>query len=322
MEVDKKRILIRGLTANPKYIPSWYIYDETGSKLHHIFATENPNYYLTESQVSVLQNNIQEIIPRLPYEIKLVDLGCGNCSKTRHIIDDILKRQHQLSFYPVDVSEDFLMTSARELKEEYGDSLLLSPIAKDYIRAIEELKKVEGPKIILWIGSISNLTYTDQVTILRMISTMMSDKCRLLFSADITQDKEAIIKAYNDDTGLTREFIQNAAVRLNKETGSQIDLARFTYEVDFICDKTPQSLSYVRAYIKAKESIQDPIPGLGIDLVIEKGGRLYFHEGDGFSNKYTLEQLRNIVEKSGLQLADSWTDDQKHAVFCSCTTAT
>ncbi|XP_069114744.1 histidine N-alpha-methyltransferase-like [Argopecten irradians] len=321
MEDDIKRMLTRGLTSSQRYIPSWYNYDETGSKLHHIFATENTNYYFTSSQVSALQENIQAIIPRVPYDVTLVDLGSGNCSKTRYVIDELLKSQKHLSFYPVDVSEDFLMASVKDLTKEYGDSLDVKPIAEDYVKAIEELRMMEGPKIILWFGSIVNLTYAEQVNILSKISTIMSDRCRLVFSADITQDKETVIKAYNDDQGIARTFIQNAVVRLNKETGSKIDLKKFTYEVDFVCNKEPHLLSYIQVYMQAQENIQYLIPGLGIDLVMEKGERLYFHEGDGYSYKYTLEQLLHIVEKAGLRLKDNWSDDQKHAVFCLCTSS-
>ncbi|XP_033729600.1 uncharacterized protein LOC117318759 [Pecten maximus] len=114
--------------------------------------------------------------------------------------------------------------------------------------------------------------------------------------------------------------MQNGLLRLNREQGSHIDLTNFTFEVDFISDTNPHYMSYVRTYITAKEDIRYPIPGLGIDLVMGKGERLYLHEGEGYSCKYTLEQLQNIVEKAGLRLEDTWTDNQQHAIFCRCTT--
>ena len=35
----------------------------------------------------------------------LVDLGCGNCEKTRMFIDAILEKQDSLHFIPVDISQ-------------------------------------------------------------------------------------------------------------------------------------------------------------------------------------------------------------------------
>ncbi|XP_033739173.1 uncharacterized protein LOC117326525 [Pecten maximus] len=173
--------------------------------------------------------------------------------------------------------------------------------------------------MILWINGITNLSYDDQVNTFRLLSAMMSDKCRLVFSADITHDRDTILKAYNDDEGCSRTFIQHAIVRLNKDEGSQIALTSFKYAVDFISDNNPDKMSFVRAYIQATRNIRYPIPGLGIDLQMKKGERLYFHEGAGFSCKYTLEQLQYMVEKAGLRLEKTWTDDKKRVVFCQCT---
>ncbi|XP_033758360.1 histidine N-alpha-methyltransferase-like [Pecten maximus] len=262
----------------------------------------------------------QDIIPRVPYDFTLVDLGSGDCSKTRYVIDELLKRQQNLSFFPVDISREFLLNSTKKLREEYADSLVVTPIGADYQQGVEQLKQFKGPKLILWIGSMINLPYDVQVDTLRMIFTIMTDKCRLVFTGDITQDRDAILKAYHDDEGLAQCFIEYAITRLNKEEGSQIDLGKFTYQMDFISDQNPNHMSYVTAYLEAKEAVNYPIPGLGIDLIMTKGERLYFHEGVGFSCKYTLKQLQNIAQKAGLILTNTWSDGQKHAAFCCCTT--
>ena len=47
----------------------------------------------------------QEILDQARAPIKLVDIGCGNCDKTRLFIDAILKRQEKLDFIPVDIAE-------------------------------------------------------------------------------------------------------------------------------------------------------------------------------------------------------------------------
>ncbi|XP_060080659.1 histidine N-alpha-methyltransferase-like [Ylistrum balloti] len=319
MEDGLKQSLLRGLTSSPKYIPTWYNYDDVGSELQYQCTTDIPDYYLCKSDRSLLEHRIQDIIPRLPYDVALVDLGSGNCSKTRLVIDELLSRQETVKFFPVDISEEFLLKSVKDLSKEYDESLVITPIAANYEQGIERLKQVEGPKIILWFDSIINQSYDDQVNTLRVISTMMTEKCRLVFSADVTVDREAVLNAYDDDAGVMQRFISYAMTRLNKDTGSEINLDRFTYEVDFVSNHDPQAMSYVTAYIRANEQTRWPIPGLGIDLSMEKGECLYFHEGAGFSCKYTLEQLGTIVEKAGLRLVGSVSAGQRHAAFCICT---
>ncbi|XP_033755691.1 histidine N-alpha-methyltransferase-like [Pecten maximus] len=320
MADDLKQKLVAGMTSCPKYIPTWYNYDDVGSRLQRDSCETNRDYYFTKSQISFLKQNAKDIIPEVSGDLTLVDLGSGDCSKTRFVIDELLKRQKTLTFYPVDISGEFLLKSTKELSEEYDDSLVVRPLAADYAQGIDQLRQISGAKMILWIGSMISLPYDDQINTLRMISTMMTDKCRLVFVVDITQDSESIIKAYNDDAGLKRRFYQYAITRMNKEEGSKIDLDKFMYKLDFVRNTSPEYMSYVRSYMEAREDIRYTIPGLGTDLVMEKGEQLYFHEGAGLSCKYTLGQLQTIVQKAGLRLVDTRVDERKHAAFCQCVT--
>ncbi|XP_060084941.1 uncharacterized protein LOC132564288 [Ylistrum balloti] len=121
-------------------------------------------------------------------------------------------------------------------------------------------------------------------------------------------------------TAIAQTFLRNAIVRLNKEEGSEIDMDMLDLVVDFTLDTKPDSTSYVNVYLQSKQAAKWPVPGLGIDLVLEKGEKLYLHEGDGYSYKHTLEQLKNIIQKAGLRLEKYWTDEQQNAIFCQCST--
>lgn len=322
MDCDLKRKLLNGLQSDPKFIPTWYNYDDVGSRLRCQAANRMKDvescFYLSGAQNFVAEHYVREIIPKGPYDLTLVDLGSGNCSPARPFIDEMLRRQDTLTFYPLDISGDFLMHGVHHLSEDYNNSLVIKPIVADYVKGIEQLRTAEGPKMILWLNGISNLSYQDQVNTFRLLSKVMTDKCCLVFSADITEDRETILTAYNDATGYNKSFIQYAIERLNREERSEIDVTDFEYNVDFIPNQDPDSTSYVRAFIIAMKDIQYPIPGLGVDLSMKRGERLYFHEGAGFSCKYTLDQLRHIVDKAGLCLEETWTDDNKHVAFCRC----
>ncbi|XP_021368655.1 uncharacterized protein LOC110460196 [Mizuhopecten yessoensis] len=318
MDDTSRQLLVKGLTSFPKYIPTWYNYDEVGSELEDKCTIDNTGYYLRRSQISILETSVQDIIPSVPYDFSLVDLGSGSCTKTRYFLDEMLLRQKQLTFYPVDISGDFLMKTVEQISSEYGENLTISPVTASYESGLEHLRYEDGPKIILWFGSIINLSYEDQVDKLKLISSMMTDKCHLVFSVDITQDKKAVLKAYNDEAGLEKKFFQNGVLRLNRDEHSQIHLDKFHYKFDFISDPSPKYMSYFRAYIQAKEHLYYSIPGLNLDIEFEKGERLYLHEGQGVSCKYTKEQIQNLTARAGLLLTDTWTDEKQHAMFCRC----
>ncbi|XP_021358030.1 uncharacterized protein LOC110453414 isoform X1 [Mizuhopecten yessoensis] len=317
MGEDIKERLKRGLTSSPKYIPLWYAYDETGSKLHDSGSSEIPDYYMNWSTIDILRNNVQDIT-RLPYKPTLIEMGSGNCANSRLIIDELMKKQQNLVFYPVDISKEFLFKTAEELSREYNNALVVKPIAADYERGVQQLKQLKGSKLLLFFNSLQNMPYDDQVNTIRLFSTLMTDKCRLVFSADITQNRESVLKAYNDDAGLATKLHENIIMRLNRDEGSEIDLSMFKHEVEFISDTRPHKTSYISVTLLAKESVHYPIPGLGIGLKMDKGERIRLHEGVEGSCKYTMEQLQNIVEKAGLRVEETWTDEQKHAAICRC----
>ncbi|XP_060062523.1 histidine N-alpha-methyltransferase-like [Ylistrum balloti] len=321
MDDESRQLLLKGLTSYPKYIPTWYNYDELGSELEDKCTINNTGYYLRRSQIAILETSIKEIIPSAPYDFSLIDLGSGSCSKTRYFLDEMLLRQKRLTFYPLDISEEFLMKTVQQISNEYGDRLSLSPVAANYENGIEKLRSANGPKIIVWFGSIINLSYDDQVAKLKLISSLMTDRCHLVFSVDITQDKKAVLKAYNDEAGLEMKFFQNGIIRLNNEEHSHIRLDKFQYKADFIEDSSPEHMSYFRAYMQAKEHLFYSIPGLNIDIEFEKGENLYLHEGAGVSCKYTKEQIWNLTARAGLLLTDTWTDENQHAMFCRCKVA-
>ncbi|XP_069114712.1 histidine N-alpha-methyltransferase-like isoform X1 [Argopecten irradians] len=203
MADEQKQKLVAGLESSPKYIPVSYKYDEIGSRLQKESCEHNHDYYITASELSILQHNVQDIIPDVPNDLTLVDLGSGDCSKTRFVIKELLKRQKTLMYYPLDISGEFLIKAAKSLKDDFGDLLEVHPIASDFIQGMEQLKRIKGVKLVLWIGGIFALPYEDQISKLKLFSTIMTDQCRLVFTADITQNRMDILKAYNDNTGIS-----------------------------------------------------------------------------------------------------------------------
>jgi L-histidine N-alpha-methyltransferase len=107
----------QGLTQNPKRLSPKYFYDEKGSELFEQI-TDLPEYYLTRAERALLG----EVIPGLVKQVaprSLVELGAGSASKTRVILDTMIAQGAASGYVPIDVSRDFLETTAKTLRRDY-----------------------------------------------------------------------------------------------------------------------------------------------------------------------------------------------------------
>ena len=109
-----------GLAQNPKRLSPKYFYDERGSELFEQI-TDLPEYYLTRAERGLLGGTIPGIIEKIAPK-SLVELGAGSASKTRIILDAMIARGSATAYVPIDVSRDFLETTAASLREDYPKS--------------------------------------------------------------------------------------------------------------------------------------------------------------------------------------------------------
>ena len=103
----------RGLSAYPKSLSPKYFYDELGSQLFDAICLL-PEYYLTRAENEIIERYADEIVDSVAGEKTLLEMGSGSASKTRLIIEALLKKQSTLVFMPVhskprqtDISEFF-----------------------------------------------------------------------------------------------------------------------------------------------------------------------------------------------------------------------
>src|SRR5687768_5001328 len=91
----------RGLSSHPKRFLPKYFYDELGSQLFEAI-TLLPEYYLTRAENEILQRYSDDIAASVEGQKTLVEMGSGSASKTRLIIEALLRSQTDLMFMPVD----------------------------------------------------------------------------------------------------------------------------------------------------------------------------------------------------------------------------
>src|SRR6185295_3199119 len=161
----------KGLSAQPKRFLPKYFYDELGSQLFEAICLL-PEYYLTRAENEILQHYADEIAASFEGQKTLVEMGSGSASKTRLVIEALLREQNELLFMPVDISATALESSSRILLQSYP-RLRIEAYAADYFSGMAELaKKPRGRTLALFLGS--NISNFDPEEAIRFLKAMRS----------------------------------------------------------------------------------------------------------------------------------------------------
>ena len=129
----------RGLANEPRRLFPKYFYDELGSQLFEAICLL-PEYYLTRAESEIFARRSGEIaeLAARGSAVTLFELGSGSPSKTRRIVEALLRRQGRLTYVPVDISTPALEESARALLQDYP-ALSVEAYAGDYDAALPRL---------------------------------------------------------------------------------------------------------------------------------------------------------------------------------------
>src|SRR5438046_5878898 len=80
--------VVAGLSSNPRALPCKYFYDERGAALFQKIC-ELPEYYITRTEIDILDRNRAEIASQLGPNIQLIGLGTGAGTKPRILSEEI-----------------------------------------------------------------------------------------------------------------------------------------------------------------------------------------------------------------------------------------
>lgn len=289
--------VIEGLTSKQKYLPSKYFYDETGSDLFEKICGLD-EYYPTDSEVSIMQNEIDKIAGVMGPRVQLIELGSGSSMKTRLLLEHC----EDLAMYvPVDISGAFLQMTAATLRTDYPD-LNIHPVAADYTAAFEIPVSTRAAKRVIYFpgSTIGNFTRERAEQFIKRLSTILGPGDGLLIGVDLKKEVGVLEAAYNDSRGVTAEFNKNILTRINRELGANFDLGQFQH----------------RAFYNAKEGrIEMHLESLKDQVVQINGTQVKFEKGETIhtenSHKYTIEEFEEIAGES-FHRQNTWTDDRDY----------
>ena len=292
----------RGLSSEPKRFLPKYFYDELGSQLFEAICLL-PEYYLTRAENEILQRYADEIVASVEGETTLLEMGSGSASKTRLLIEALLRKQEDLKFIPVDISATALDSSSRILLQSYPQ-LKIEAYAADYFAGLSELKKTKRRRTLaLFLGSnISNFDPADAVKFLRALRDVLNEGDALLLGADLKKDKQVLEAAYNDALGVTAAFNLNVLARINRELGGDFDLRAFHHLAFY-----NEEVGRVEIYIESTREQTVNIRGLGMEVKFGQGEQIHTEN----SYKYDLSDITRMASGTGFTRAHTWLDSEE-----------
>ena len=291
-----------GLAARPKRFLPKYFYDELGSQLFEAICLL-PEYYLTRAENEIFQRYAGEIAESVDGQVTLVEMGSGSASKTRLIIEALLRRQASLLFMPVDISASAIESSSRILLQSYP-RLAIEAYAADYFAGLAELgKKPRQRTLALFLGSnISNFDIEEAHRFLRALRSVLRTGDALLLGADLKKDPAILEAAYNDSLGVTSAFNLNVLARINRELGGTFDLRAFRHRA-FYNEEIGRIEIYIESLVEQTVSIKK------LDLEVHFSAGELIHTENSY--KYDIAGIARLARATGFECSRTWFDSQE-----------
>ena len=222
---------VGGLTAKPKALPAWLFYDSEGTLLFEKI-TYLPEYYLTRTERELLRHHAKEVldIAGEDQRVKLVELGAGTANKTGLLLAEALKRQQQLVYQPVDVSETALVIAKTNIESAFSGVEVEPQIADYTIEALKIERGLSERVLLIYLGSsIGNFTPKARRQLLKKLREQLLPGDRILIGADLVKDQQTLLPAYDDAEKVTAAFNLNVLARFNRELGTDFNLGMFEH---------------------------------------------------------------------------------------------
>lgn len=295
-ESDFAGALLAGLTAPQKSIPCRFLYDAAGSALFERI-TALPEYYPTRTETRILRDRAAEIAREAAPGNVLIEFGSGSSTKT----ELLLAEMHQLYAYvPIDISAAALRDAQARISKRFAQ-LRVMPVCGDFSQPLALPAEIDGrPRLGFFPGStIGNLTEAAAVKLLANMAGILGSGARLIIGADLKKDVRRLLRAYDDEEGVTAAFNLNLLKRANRELDADFDVGQFDHLAIW-----NERCGRVELYLVS-------LAEQTVDLL---GERIFFAAGERVhtehSHKYDIEGFQALAAKAGWRPLEVWTDEE------------
>jgi len=285
--------VLAGLAAPIPAVPARWLYDHRGSELFDEI-TRLEAYYPTRTEIGIFHSIMPDLAARLPKGAAVVEFGAGSATKTPILLEAI----NPAVYVPVDISGDYLESSANELRQQFP-SLDVIPVVADFARPFSLPGGIEHlPKLGFFPGStIGNFIPRSATDLLRQFRELLGDGSQLLIGMDRVKPVERLIAAYDDPEGVTAQFTLNLLTRINRELGADIPVDAFRHEA-----RWNDILSRIEIHLVACRDVTFTVAG---EVFRFASGSSIHAEN---SHKYGSRGGRVLLLAGGWTPVAEWTD--------------
>ena len=290
--------IVDGLSADQKQISPKYFYDERGSQLFDDI-TQLPEYYLTNTELGIMRDNIIEMVALVGKQASLIEFGSGSSLKTRILLEHL---SELAAYVPVDISSEHLHASAQQIRDRFPHVDVL-PVVADFTQTFALPKPMVMPlrNIIYFPGStIGNFEHDMAVELLRVMHQEAGKGGALLIGVDLQKDPDIIENAYNDSAGVTAEFNLNMLQHLNRDYGANFDVDEFAHSANY-----DESSGRVVLELVSQADQSFTVGETAFDIA---DGEAILTE---YSHKYTLDGFAAMANTAGFRVEKIWTDTEQ-----------
>ena len=293
---DFRSDVIQGLSAEVPYISPKYFYDEIGSRLFEEICNSE-EYYPTRTEVSIIRDNIDDIVEELGKDCLLIEPGSGDSYKVRLLLDAL----RPIAYLPIDISKLYLQGEAQKLATEFT-WLNVHAICADFTGKLELPYHVESTnKVAFFPGStIGNFAPEQAISVLKEIKMMVGEGGGLLIGVDLQKNSNILNAAYNDKSGFTEQFNKNLLVRINRELQANFNLEQFQHYAFYNEEQFRIEMHLV--------SLRDQQVTIDDVILHYKKDQSILTE---YSHKYSIDGFQILAEQAGFKIKKSWVDNDQ-----------
>ena len=288
--------VIAGLTNRQKTLPPKYFYDEQGSLLFDEI-TRLPEYYLTRTEIGILEERSADFAHALKKGSWLLEYGVGSGIKSRILLDAI----EPSAYVPVDISSDPLLELARSIHDEYKE-MSVYPICADFTNAFELPSEMNGKEKVAFFpgSSIGNFSRNEACEFVGNIARVLGTGGSLVLGVDTRKPASIVEPAYNDSRGVTAMFNKNMLRHLNERLGTSFQLDLFDHEAKYV-----EHAGCLEMHLVCRREHEVEI---GAETFLFRKGESICTER---SYKYSRDEVENLAAGAGFVVDQTWTDAEQ-----------
>ena len=227
LRYDEEDDVIAGLRSPRKQLPCRLLYADGGAELFERICGLDA-YYPTRTELALLDDHLPQIAQHVGPAARVVEPGSGDGRKTRKLLRALASPS---SYVPIDIARDQLHRMAEQLRSEIT-GVEIEPVTADYSEPFELPVPQHAFRrtLVFFPGStIGNFEPGAARRFLAQLAALGGRDRMLLLGADATRDPAVLLRAYDDEHGLTAAFNKNALAHLNRARGATFDLDAFDH---------------------------------------------------------------------------------------------